>query len=135
LRKPDQVHQVDELLRLLAKPEDRCTADELALKALVVAGYEAIRDNPFQPHAVARSRVVAYQYAVVMKYLDNLVAWGDSLFRQDTIETINEATQLYVLAANLLARARRSPRRPATSGPARTPSCARPASTRSPTPW
>ena len=37
-----------------------------------------------------------------MKYLDNLIAWGDSLFRQDTIETINEATQIYVLAANLL---------------------------------
>ena len=37
-----------------------------------------------------------------MKYLDNLIAWGDSLFRQDTIESINEATQLYVLAANLL---------------------------------
>ena len=37
-----------------------------------------------------------------MKYLDNLIAWGDHLFRQDTIETLNEATQLYVLAANLL---------------------------------
>ena len=37
-----------------------------------------------------------------MKYLDNLIAWGDSLFRQDTIESINEATQIYVLAANLL---------------------------------
>ena len=37
-----------------------------------------------------------------MKYLDNLLAWGDSLFRQDTMETINEATQLYVLAANIL---------------------------------
>ena len=37
-----------------------------------------------------------------MKYLDNLIAWGDSLFRQDTIESINEATQRYVLAANIL---------------------------------
>jgi hypothetical protein len=37
-----------------------------------------------------------------MTYLDNLIAWGDSLFRQDTIETINEATQIYVLAANIL---------------------------------
>ena len=37
-----------------------------------------------------------------MKYLDNLLAWGDSLFRQDTIESMNEATQIYVLAANLL---------------------------------
>ncbi len=37
-----------------------------------------------------------------MKYLDNLIAWGDNLFRQDTIETLNEATQVYVLAANIL---------------------------------
>jgi hypothetical protein len=34
--------------------------------------------------------------------LDNLIAWGDNLFRQDTIETLNEATQIYVLAANIL---------------------------------
>ncbi len=45
---------------------------------------------------------MAYQYSVVMKYLDNLIAWGDSLFQQDTIESINEATQRYVLAANIL---------------------------------
>ena len=38
----------------------------------------------------------------VMAYLDNLIAWGDSLFQQYTIETINEATQIYVLAANIL---------------------------------
>ena len=37
-----------------------------------------------------------------MKYLDNLIAWGDQLFRRDTIESINEATQLYVLAAEIL---------------------------------
>lgn len=37
-----------------------------------------------------------------MKYLDNLIAWGDHLFQQDTMESINEATQLYVLAANIL---------------------------------
>jgi hypothetical protein len=37
-----------------------------------------------------------------MKYLDNLIAWGDQLFRTDTIESINEATQLYVLAAAIL---------------------------------
>ena len=56
----------------------------------------------FQPHVVARSRYLAYQLNVVMRYLDNLLAWGDNLFRQDTIETLNEATQIYVLAANLL---------------------------------
>lgn len=61
-------------------------------------------DDPFNPHLVARLRPVAYQNAVLMKYIDNLVAWGDQLFRRDTIETINEATQLYVLAAKVLGR-------------------------------
>ncbi len=60
--------------------------------------------TPFAPHSVAKFRPTAYQLHVVMKYLDNLIAWGDSLFRQFTIETLNEATQIYVLAANVLGR-------------------------------
>jgi Tc toxin complex TcA C-terminal TcB-binding domain len=68
----------------------------------VLDGYLAITQNPFLPHLVARTRPVAYQYYVVMRYLDNLIAWGDSLFANPTIETVNEATLCYVLAANLL---------------------------------
>lgn len=60
------------------------------------------RTKPFMPHVVARSRPVAYMKWVVMKYIDNLLAWGDYLFRQDTIETLNQATQLYVLAGHIL---------------------------------
>lgn len=60
------------------------------------------RSHPFQPHLVARSRPVAYMKWVVMKYIDNLIAWGDHLFRQDTIESLNQATQLYVLAGHIL---------------------------------
>jgi hypothetical protein len=63
---------------------------------------EEWRDNPFNPHAIARLRTIAYQKTVVMKYLDTLIAWGDQLFRRDTIESINEATQLYILAAEIL---------------------------------
>jgi len=62
------------------------------------------RDHPFNPHAIARLRTTAYQKTVVMKYIDNLIAWGDQLFERDTLETINEATQLYVLAAEILGR-------------------------------
>ncbi len=62
------------------------------------------RANPFDPHVIASLRTTAYQKAVVMKYLDNLIAWGDQLFRRNTIESINEATQLYVLAAEILGR-------------------------------
>ncbi len=60
------------------------------------------RNNPFKPHLVARSRPVAYMKWVVMKYIDNILDWGDYLFRQDTIESINQATQLYVLAGHIL---------------------------------
>ena len=64
----------------------------------------AWKNNPFKPHLIARYRPVAYQKTVVMKYIDNLIAWGDQLFRRDTIEAINEATTLYVLAHELLGR-------------------------------
>ncbi len=94
--------QVDELLRLLSKPEDSLSETEQGLKYDLLSSYESLRENPFQPHRVARTRFLAYQYNVVMKYLDNLIDWGDSLFRQDSIETLNEATQIYILAANLL---------------------------------
>lgn len=59
-------------------------------------------EKPFSPHVIARLRIAAYQKAVVMKYIDNLVEWGDKLFRRDSMESIQEATQIYVLAANIL---------------------------------
>lgn len=59
-------------------------------------------DNPFNPHAIARFRTLPYMKAVVMMYIDNLLNWADQLFRRDTLEAINEATQLYILAADLL---------------------------------
>src|SRR5262249_26903336 len=94
---------IDDQLLLLSTPDEEITdPTQKALKKYVLGGYEEIKDKPFHPHVVARNRPIAYQYCVVMKYLDNLIAWGDSLFRQDTIESINEATQIYVLAANLL---------------------------------
>jgi len=60
------------------------------------------RNHPFEPHRIARMRLIAYQKSVVMRYIDNLIDWGDQLFRRGSIESINEATQLYVLAQNLL---------------------------------
>ena len=69
-----------------------------------------------------------------MKYLDNLIAWGDSLFRQDTIESINEATQRYVLAANILGpRPQRDPA--ARDGPAEDVRPAQDEATRASTRW
>ena len=59
-------------------------------------------NNPYNPHAVARTRPIAYQRTVVMKYLNNLIAWADQLFRQDSMESNNEATLLYILAYEIL---------------------------------
>jgi hypothetical protein len=73
-----------------------------ALFQETVASIDAWKQNPFQPFAVAKYRPTSYMLKTVMAYLDNLIAWGDSLFQQYTIETINEATQLYVMAANIL---------------------------------
>ncbi len=88
-------------LMLLLKAENLTTQEDETRKELVKQIHQW-RANPFNPHLIARIRQIAYQKAIVMKYLNNLIAWGDHLFRQDTIETINEATQLYVLAAQIL---------------------------------
>ncbi len=58
--------------------------------------------DPFNPFLIARLRPTAFQRATVMQYLENLIAWGDSLFRQNTRETIAQATQIYVSALQLL---------------------------------
>lgn len=95
-REQPNVQPIDELLRKLNDPANTALRDQF------MSSIDGWRSKPFQPHVIARTRFLAYQFQVVMKYLDNLVSWGDSLFRQDTIETINEATQIYVLAANIL---------------------------------
>ncbi|MBD2565344.1 MULTISPECIES: Tc toxin subunit A-related protein [Nostoc] len=93
----DATKRIDKLLKLLSEDEDNSKE-----KQSLVAQIEKWNNNPFNPHLIARMRITAYQKAVVMKYLDNLIAWGDQLFRRDTIESINEATQLYILAAEIL---------------------------------
>jgi len=66
------------------------------------AQVAAWRDEPFNPHALARLRPGTYQRVLVMRYIDTLIAWGDALFTRDTLETLNEATQLYVFAKQVL---------------------------------
>ncbi|MGB4069894.1 MAG: neuraminidase-like domain-containing protein [Nitrospira sp.] len=91
---------IDEFLKLASSTET--TPETIAAREQYDDQVQAWLANPFDPHAIARLRTTAYQKTLVMKYLDNLIAWGDSLFRQDTIESINEAIQLYVLALDLL---------------------------------
>ena len=80
------------------------TLEDLFESPAVSQQIQAWQANPFRPHVIARLRLVTYMKAVVMRYIDNLIAWADQLFRRDTIESINEATQLYILAAQILGR-------------------------------
>jgi hypothetical protein len=66
------------------------------------AAIDAYQRDPFNPYAIARLRPTAFQKAIVMHYLSNLLDWGDSLFADDTMESINEAEMLYVLASEIL---------------------------------
>jgi hypothetical protein len=90
------VNRIEEILVNLSTGADE------ALRKETIRSIEAWKDAPFRPHVVARSRQQAYMFKTVMAYLDNLIAWGDSLFRQDTGEAIDEAMIVYVLAANIL---------------------------------
>ena len=90
------VKKIEEILVNLA------TVDDLTLRDETIICIDAWKDAPFRPHVIARYRQQAYMYKTVMAYLDNLIAWGDSLFRQDTGEAIDEAMMVYVLAANIL---------------------------------
>lgn len=71
----------------------------------------AYHNDPSDPHAIARLRPIAYQKTLVMHYIDNLLNWADKLYRQNTMETIEEATMLYIMAYDLLGHP------PANTGP------------------
>jgi len=75
------------------------------------AALDQYKSDPFNAHAIARLRVGAYQKAIVMKYIDNLLDWGDQLFTEFTMESVNEATMLYMLAFEILGK------RPKDTGP------------------
>jgi len=92
----DYINQrIDTLLYKIADPN---TSERKELEFAI----DQWRTKPFKPHVVARFRPVAYQKALLMKYIDNLTEWGDYLFRQDTMESVVQATQMYISADKLL---------------------------------
>jgi hypothetical protein len=92
----DYINQrIDTLLYKIADP----TTPEIKDLEFAISEW---RDKPFRPHVVAKYRPVAYQKALLMKYIDNLTEWGDYLFRQDTMESVVQATQMYIMADKLL---------------------------------
>lgn len=75
--------------------------EEAMADPAALAVYE---NDPFDPHALALLRPVAYEKAVFADYTGNLLDWADSLFREYTRESLAEAELLYVLANHLLGR-------------------------------
>ena len=66
------------------------------------AAIAVYKKDPFNPWAIARRRISALQKTIVMKYVDNLLDWADSLFAQFTMESVNEAMMLYIIASDVL---------------------------------
>ena len=92
---------IDDLTALAHAAGDFATdADIAAIEKLI----NRWRDLPFRPFLIARRRHIAFLWRTLFAYLDNLIAWADSLYRRDTIESINEAVMLYVLAERILGR-------------------------------
>lgn len=96
-RKAVDSSSIDHLLQMLAQPGQQ-PGEEQSFEDSI----DYWKAHPFRPHAIARTRVRAYQFTTMMKYLDNLIAWGDQLFRSERPELVEESTQLYILAARLL---------------------------------
>jgi hypothetical protein len=97
--KPFQSNDVKVIEEILV---NLSTAADPALLRDTVNCIEAWKLNPFRPFVIARYRQSAFMLKTVMAYLDMQIAWGDSLFQTPTRENITEATQHYVLAANIL---------------------------------
>lgn len=62
----------------------------------------ASETDPFDPHAIADLRPIAYQKTIFSHYFLNLQNWGDQCMTENTRESLNEAEMLYVIAADLL---------------------------------
>ncbi len=101
-REMDLNNQVINDLKVLAQ-----VASGLATNTDIMAVQKLIqrwRELPFRPFIIARGRQIAFLWRTMFAYMDNLLAWADSLYRQDTRESINEAVMIYVLAQKILGR-------------------------------
>jgi hypothetical protein len=98
-RHTNQSPTIVQLLNILANPQAPAID-----KQQVQDQIEAWLADPFNPFAIARLRTSAFEWSTTISYIKNLFDWGDHFFRRDTRESINEATLLYVIAAQILGR-------------------------------
>jgi hypothetical protein len=89
--------QVQNLLTTLAADTQQGIGDPATVNAIT-----NWMNDPFDPHAIAGTRISAYAKATVMQFLNVLLAWGDWYYAQYTAEFVSQAEQLYVLAQMIL---------------------------------
>ena len=53
-RKPDVSMRIEDIVRLLSTPRSQLSPGDQSMQDTILKGYDAIRNKPFQPHAVAR---------------------------------------------------------------------------------
>ncbi len=87
---------------LLAQELSRTPVEQATADLQNAAQLYAYHNDPFDPHAVAGLRPIAYQKTMVIRYIHNLIEWGDVLFRRYTRESLGEAFMLYTMAYDLL---------------------------------
>jgi hypothetical protein len=107
--------QIDMLLTTLAADTQQGINDADMQNAIL-----AWMNDPFDPHMIASTRIAAYGKATVMKFLDNLLAWGDSNYAIYDAEHVSRAEQLYIIADMILGPAPDQVRLPAAQQPTAT---------------
>ena len=96
----DSRSNISALVQLLG--QNPSNAADRKLRKSFEAQLKAWRETPFEPHRIAEHRLSAYMMWAALEYVDVLIEWGDALFKQDSMESINEATNLYLLANAIL---------------------------------
>lgn len=98
--KTDATTSLATLLQSLSNPNatssTRAALDDLERQMKVWA------KDGFNFHLMGNYRPEAYMKWIVIKYIQILCDWGDKLFRQYTLESLNQATIYYSLALKLL---------------------------------
>jgi Tc toxin complex TcA C-terminal TcB-binding domain/Neuraminidase-like domain/Salmonella virulence plasmid 28.1kDa A protein len=89
--------QIQNLLMMLAADTQQGINDPATTNAIL-----AWMADPFDPHKVASTRIMAYGKAIWMQALNVIIALGDSLYAVYTAENVAQAEQWYILADLLL---------------------------------
>lgn len=64
--------------------------------------FEIFRAAPSDPHAVAATRLTSTARRVRDRLVANLLAWGDRVLADPSVDSLSEATRLYVAAADIV---------------------------------